>query len=260
MSRHASLALLFALLALFFGWKCYEAWNAPLPVPAAPARAQAARPAVQGAAPPAAPDLGTLVTAVAVRPLFRPDRAPFRESAAAVPQRNYEAEIARFTVVGVVALDGPPKAIVTGQAAGAGGRSERYEVGPGDSLPGFTVKEVRPEGVVVAADGREFTIPLFAGAPRAAARTETSTPRAAPGQAATGQQPAAPRTPAAAGAAAHAPQPPAPAPSVPAAPAPAPARMQRTIPDPGGAPAAPLMNRRLRRPAYVPGLSQPPNQ
>ena len=46
----------------------------------------------------------------------------------------------------------------------------------GDALPGFTVKEVGVEGLLLTADGREFLLPLYAGAPTAAGgavRTET---------------------------------------------------------------------------------------
>ncbi len=173
MNRGRLLLPAFSLVALLFGWKTYEAWTVP-PVPPPPA-------AVSAPAPPAAapadntaqgPDLQRVVAGILARPLFRPDRQPFRESSPGASQRNYAAELGRFHVVGVLVLDGAPRAILNGTASR---HAERYEVGPGDSLPGFTVKEVRQEGVVVVADGREFTIPMYAGGPRGTAealRTE----------------------------------------------------------------------------------------
>jgi hypothetical protein len=50
-------------------------------------------------------------------------------------------------------------------------------------LEGFMVKEVRMDGLLLAADGREFLLPLYAGAPTAAPgalRTEAPRRDAAP--------------------------------------------------------------------------------
>ena len=56
-------------------------------------------------------------------------------------------------------------------------------------MPGFTVKEVGVEGMLLTADGREFLLPLYAGPPTAAAgavrtenlRRDAAPPAAAPG-------------------------------------------------------------------------------
>jgi len=55
------------------------------------------------------------------------------------------------------------KAIVVSKGSGA---TDRWEVKAGDSLADFTVKEVGLDGLVLAADGREFTLPLYAGGPK----------------------------------------------------------------------------------------------
>jgi hypothetical protein len=182
-TRPAVLIPLLALAALFFGWETYKAATAPI-LPAASGPAEGAlspRKAPDageeaGAAPPPA------ISPIVARPLFRPDRRPFRDNAPVAARRNYEAEISRFTVLGVVMMEGSEKAIVTERA---GARGERYEVGPGDELPGFTVIGIRPDGVVLSADGREFTLPLYGGSPRAPGggpppRTELPRPAVAP--------------------------------------------------------------------------------
>lgn len=178
MRRLALLIPLLLLTDLFFGWKTYEAWTAPAEsLPRAPApSAEAPAPAETAAAAPAS-DLSGALAAIVARPLFRPDRRPFQENVAAAPQRNFEAELARFTVLGVIVIGKSEKAIITGKE---GSRDERYEVGPGDRLPGFQVKEIRSEGVQVTADDREFTLPLYAGSPKipagGALRTEVAMP------------------------------------------------------------------------------------
>jgi len=177
MRRMALLVPLFFLAALFFGWKTYEAWTAP---PEAALRAPAP---VAGPGPVAAveteQDIPGTLAAIVARPLFRPDRRPYpyQENAAAAPRRNYESELSGFTVIGVLLVEEIGMAVVTGKT---GGRYERYEVGPGDALPGFTVKEIQSDGILVAADGKEFTLPLYTGAPKAppggTLRTEVATP------------------------------------------------------------------------------------
>jgi len=182
MRRNGLLIPAIGLLAAFLGWKCYEAWTEPFPPP--PRTAGRAADFSQAAPPAGAPqstDLSAAVTLVAVRPVFRPDRKIFEGSAAAVPQRNYDAELRQFTVLGILGADGSRKAIVTG---GATGKTGRFEVGPGESIPGFTVKEVRENEVLVVADGREFLLPLYAGGPKvssgqAPARTDPGSPRQA---------------------------------------------------------------------------------
>jgi hypothetical protein len=128
-----------------------------------------------------------VATAIAARPLFRPDRQPFREQAAsAVPARNYESELARFTLLGVLGFGDTPVGVVTGKT---GNKTDRWELKAGDALPGFTVKEVGMEGMMLTADGREFLLPLYAGPPTAAAgavRTEVPRRDAAPAPAAPG--------------------------------------------------------------------------
>ena len=52
-------------------------------------------------------------------------------------------------------------------SSGASTSSSRQK-GAGDELPGFTVKKVNPDGLTLEADGREFTLPLYAGGPNAA--------------------------------------------------------------------------------------------
>jgi hypothetical protein len=197
-------------------------------------------------------DLSAPVLSIMARPLFRPDRRPFQETAVTVPSRNYDQELSRFTLLGVLLLGDTKKAVITGKAPG---RPERYEVGPGESLPGFEVKEVQQEGVLLMADGKEFLLPLYAGGPKVQGtgglRTEVRPPQAPPasppaGQArpqATTARPETGAAPALAGTVGGSPgriQPPA------AVAAPAPPR-------PGGpvVPASPYRGR--VRPTYVPG-------
>ena len=88
--------------------------------------------------------------------------------------RNYEAELSRYTLLGVLDIGDAPYGVVVGKG---GTKGERWEVKRGDSLQGFTVKEVGVDGLRLTADGREFLLPLYAGAPTAAGgavRTETT--------------------------------------------------------------------------------------
>jgi hypothetical protein len=133
------------------------------------------------------PDPSAAAAAVAARPLFRPDRQPFREQAVSqAPARNYETELSKFTLLGVLGFWEGPVGVVT---AKAGNKTDRWELKAGDALPGFTVKEVGVEGMLLTADGREFLLPLYAGPPTAAAgavrtenlRRDAAAPAAAPG-------------------------------------------------------------------------------
>jgi hypothetical protein len=162
-------------LALFFGWKAREAWIAPPPAVdntgrISPGSRQPGAPVPDPAPPPPA-ESAAVVAAVAARPLFRQDRQPFREDAAGVG-RNYDAELSRLSMIGVLTFGDEMKGVVVTKGSP---RPERWEVKKGDMLPGFKVKEVQNDGLVVTADGREFLLPLYAGAPAAGAvplRTE----------------------------------------------------------------------------------------
>ncbi|MBI5343475.1 MAG: hypothetical protein HZB63_09250 [Deltaproteobacteria bacterium] len=177
-----------ALAALFFGWRAYEAWTGPIRTAGVVSSAPAAVPigvSTEEAAPPS--DLSALAASVGARPVFRPDRQPYREDAAGQSKRNYDAEISRFTLLGVLLLGNDKKGVVVGK--GTAGRSERWEVAPGDALPGFLVKEIGSDGITLAADEREFLLPLYAGGPKGppaqgAVRTEVAParPSASPAQ------------------------------------------------------------------------------
>ena len=178
MNRVPLYLLVYALAAVFFGWETYRAWTEPeLPGKVVPAVEWFSRPVF--VLPPKA-DLGSALyaglSAVVARPVFRPDRRPpLQGGAGAVPQRNYEAELSRYTVVGVLFVGDAKMAVVVAKGPGKG---ERWEVGAGDSLPGFAVKGVGPDGLALVADDREFVLPLYAGGPKAVAgaslRTEVA--------------------------------------------------------------------------------------
>ena len=112
--------------------------------------------------------------------------------------RNYEAELSRFTLIGVLGFGDAPVGVVTGEDGEQGGTLGSEGGGP---LAGFKVEEVGMEGLRLTADGQEFLLPLYAGPPTAAAgalRTETTRRDAAqpaPGSAA----PARPVAPPASG-------------------------------------------------------------
>jgi hypothetical protein len=239
MKRPVPLSLALFLLALLFGWKTQQALEA---VPAGADNAVTAatgswQPGVPALDPPPPPDTTQTAAAIAARPLFRPDRQPFREQTGASAARNYETELSRFTLLGVLAFGEVPVGVVAGKT---GNKTDRWELKAGDALPGFTVKEVGMDGLLLTADGREFLLPLYAGPPTAAAgalrteipRRDAATPGPAPGSAVPAKPPA----------------PPAPAvPSRPAGVAPAP-------PAPGVSPA-PLPSRPppIVAPRYIPG-------
>jgi len=229
--RPALATLALFLLALLFGWEARQALRA---TPggqdnAATTVAGAWQPGVAAPDPQPPPDPTPAAAAVVARPLFRPDRQPFREKAAsAAPARNYDSELSRFMLLGIFGFGEEPMGVVTGKT---GNKTDRWEVKVGDALPGFTVQEVGMEGLRLTSDGREFLLPLYAGAPTAAPgalRTESPRRDAA-------QPPVAPGIPASA------------KPTAMPAPAPAPAAM------PAPATAQP-------RPAYTPPDRTPPNR
>lgn len=168
MRRPVLATIALSLLALLFGWETRQALQATpgkqdnsVMVPAG-----SWQPAVPASDPHPPPDPGPTVAAVTARPLFRPDRQPFREQAGSpVPARNHEAELSRFTLLGVFGFGAEPVGVVTGKT---GNKTDRWELKAGDTLPGFTVKEVGMEGLRLTADGREFLLPLYAGPPTAA--------------------------------------------------------------------------------------------
>jgi len=185
--RPALATLALSLLALLFGW---ETRQALLATPggqdnAASAPAGTWQPGVSAPDPQPPPDPTPAAAAVTARPLFRPDRQPFREDASKAPARNYETELSRFMLLGVLGFGEEPVGVVTGKT---GNKTDRWELKAGDALPGFTVKEVGMEGLRLTSDGREFLLPLYAGAPTAA-------PGARPGQAALPAPPPAPAQP-----------------------------------------------------------------
>jgi hypothetical protein len=239
MKRPVPLSLALFLLALLFGWKTQQALET---VPGGPDNAATAttgawQPGVPAPDPSPPPDTTQTAAAVAARPLFRPDRQPYREQASPASGRNYEAELSRFSLLGILAFGDEPRGLVVSKG---GARTDRWELKAGDTFPGFTVKEVRTEGLQVMADGREFLLPLYAGPPTAASgalrteipRRDAMPPGPAPGSAV----PAKPVAP--------------PAPAVPSRPA----GVAPASPAPGVSPA-PLPSRTapIVAPRYLPG-------
>jgi len=185
MRKPALLVAALCSLALFFGWKARNAWlSTPPPADntgrASPDLWQPGAP-VPDPSPP--PDSAAAVSAIVSRPLFRADRLPFREDAGAAAGRNYEAELSRLSLIGTLTFGGELKGIVVSKGSP---RAERWEVKAGDALPGFKVKEVTIDGLVVTADKREFQLPLYAGPPTAVGggivRTEAPRKMPAPAQ------------------------------------------------------------------------------
>jgi len=229
--RPTLVTLALSLLALLFGWETRQALLGPPGGQDNAARAPIGvwQPGASAPDPQPPLDPAPAAAAVAARPLFRSDRQPFREQVAAqAPARNYDSEIARFMLLGVFGFGEGPVGVVTGKT---GNKTDRWELKAGDTLPGFTVKEVGMDGLRLTTDGREFLLPLFAGAPTAAGgalRTEATRGGAAQTAAAPGSTAAS--KPAASGAGTVPAASPAPAPAP--APPPAQPRIQpRTVPD-----------------------------
>ena len=243
MRRPVLAAIALSLLALLFGWETRQALQATPGKQdnSAMVPAGAWQPGVSAPDPQSPPDPTPAAAAVSARPLFRPDRQPFRGDGSGVSGRNYETELSRYTLIGVLGFGDAPVGVVVGKA---GNKGERWEVRKGDPLPGFTVKEIGMEGLLLTADEREFLLPLYAGPPTVAAgalRTETTRRDAAqpaPGSAA----PARPGAP--------------PALVAPSRPAgfPSAAPTASTVPGstPQTAPSAPVSPRGIP-PRYVPG-------
>ncbi|MGZ8450020.1 MAG: hypothetical protein ACXWWV_10605 [Candidatus Deferrimicrobiaceae bacterium] len=187
MRRPVLATIALSLLALLFGWKTRQALQATPGKQDNSAMVPAGswQPAVPAPDPQPPPDPGPTASAVTARPLFRPDRQPFREQVGSpIPVRNYEAELSRFSLLGVHSFGDELKGLVLSRS---GARTDRWELKAGESFPGFTVKEVRMDSLLVTADDREFQLPLYAGAPTGtggALRTDVpkaaSTPATAP--------------------------------------------------------------------------------
>ena len=189
MRRETLATVALFLLALLFGWETRQALRA---TPggqdnAATAPAESWQPGISAPDPPSPPDPTPIASAVAARPLFRPDRQPFREEAAGVSVQNREAELSRYTLLGVLGFGGAPVGVVVVKG---GNKGERWEVKKGDSFQGFKVEEVGMEGLRLKADGKEFLLPLYAGAPSGPVRTEAT--RRDAGQPGTAQRAAPP--------------------------------------------------------------------
>jgi|GEM_PF-1207288 len=245
MRRPALATLALALLALFFGWETLQALRATPGGQDNAVPAGAWQPGVDVLDPQPASDPTPVVSAIAARPLFRQDRKPFQEGAAGAAAQNVEAQLSRYTLLGVLGFGDAPYGVVVGKG---GNKGERWEVKKGDSFQEFTVKEVGEDGLRLMVDGREFLLPLYAGAPTAtggALRTETTGRAAA--HATPAARAAAPgsRSGAAPGSVSGA--------SSASAPGAAPPR-------PGAPHASPLASRLRRNPTVpmVPGISRSP--
>jgi len=180
MRKPALLVASFALLAFFSGWETWRAWHAPLPAADNGARSAGAfwQPGATVPDPSPPPEFASMIAAVNARPIFRADRKPFGEDGGSL--RAYDQELSRFSLIGILVFGDEQKGLVVSKA---GNRSDRWELKAGDSLPGFTVKEVRTDGLALTADGREFLLPLYAGPPTAtggALRTDVQRRDAAP--------------------------------------------------------------------------------
>jgi len=183
MNRPTRWGMLLLAASLFFGWETYHAWTSPVDPGASPAAPFSPREWQDGSREndPRGAAVAAEVAAILAKPVFRPDRRPFQDNASGGGSvRNYQAELSRLSLVGVIFQGDRKTAVIVG---GTSGRTERWEVGPGDALPGFTVGTVEEEGVRLAADGREFLLPMYTGPPEVKGsgplRTEVSTPTTA---------------------------------------------------------------------------------
>ena len=174
MNRAALWILVFASATVFFGVKTYRALTGPVLPGEVPPASAALSPPSAAAQPQKGPEGAAYsgLSSLLARPVFRPDRRPYQVGSAEGPQKNYEAELSRYTVLGVLMESDKMVALVVGRGASKG---ERWEVGAGDSLSGFKVKEVSQDGLVLTADDREFTLPLYAGGPKAVGKAPLRT-------------------------------------------------------------------------------------
>lgn len=111
--------------------------------------------------------------------LFRPERHPYQEvppQLPSAPQRNHEAEIGRFALIGILPIEGTEKAIVVGNVPGVA--TDHWGLAPGDSLPGYSVKNVGLDRITLVADGREFLLFMSSGGPADPRRTNATPWRA----------------------------------------------------------------------------------
>jgi len=229
--RPALATLALSLLALLFGWETRQALRGTSGGQDNVATAEAWQPGASAPDPQPPPDPTPMAAAIAARPLFRADRQPFREQAAGESVRNYEAELSRYTLLGVLGFAEGPVGVVT---AKTGNKTDRWELKAGDALPGFTVKEVEIDGLRLTADGKEFLLPLYAGAPTAAGgalrtevtRRDATQPATAPGS---------------------------PAPAKPSAPGASPGQAALTAPAPAQPRPGPAYVPPRRMPRFVPG-------
>lgn len=98
-------------------------------------------------------------SAIAQRPLFRPDRRPEPEPVVTEPERP---------VTPVVTNDNPPDFIVVGVVTGPEGRgaatvrdgSETRRVYSGDTVQGWRVDTINRDGIVVTRDGQRWSLPI----------------------------------------------------------------------------------------------------
>ncbi len=197
MNRQALWILVFAFATVFFGWKTYQALTGPVLPGEVPPAGAAISPFSAAAQPQKGPEdaAHSGLSSLLARPVFRPDRRP-QEGSAEGPQTNYESELSRYTVLGVLMVNDNMVALVVGKGASKG---ERWEVGAGDSLSGFKVKEVSEDGLVLMANDREFTLPLYAGGPKAVGRTPLRTEVPPAPSAAKSKSPSSARPPRGAG-------------------------------------------------------------
>jgi len=191
-NRAALWILVFASATVFFGVKTYRALTGPVLPGEVPPAGAALSPSSAAAQPQKGPEDAAYsgLSSLLARPVFRPDRRPYQEGSAESPQKNYESELSRYTVLGVLMMSDKMVALVVGKGASKG---ERWEVGAGDSLSGFKVKEVSQDGLVLTADDREFTLPLYVGGPKAVGKASLRTEVAPASSAAQSKSPSSAR-------------------------------------------------------------------
>jgi len=160
MRSPALLIIALCLIGALFGWKAQEAWfSTPQAVDSEKRPSIDLGPDELGPIP--RKDLAGAVAAISARSLFRPDRSFFGAGESGDGRGNNQ-DLSRLSMVGVVTFGGSLKGIVV---AKDNPRLERWELQAGDSLLRFRVKEIREDGIVLTADGREFVLHLYAGPP-----------------------------------------------------------------------------------------------